>query len=87
MALEWGGQNVRVNAICPGLIKTDFSAAMWNDNAAVAAQLRRQPLPRLGTPDDVAGLALFLASRRGELLPPGGVYVVDGGVDDLSQRR
>jgi NAD(P)-dependent dehydrogenase (short-subunit alcohol dehydrogenase family) len=78
MALEWGGQNVRANAICPGLIKTEFSAAMWNDNAAVAAQLARQPLPRLGTPDDVAGLALFLASEAGSYCT-GGVYLVDGG--------
>jgi len=78
MALEWGAQNVRANAICPGLIKTDFSAAMWNDNAAVAAQLSRQPLPRLGTPEDVAGLALFLASDAGSYCT-GGVYVVDGG--------
>ena len=78
MALEWGAQNIRVNAICPGLIKTDFSAAMWNDNAAVAAQLERQPLPRLGTPDDVASLALFLASDAGSYCT-GGVYVVDGG--------
>jgi NAD(P)-dependent dehydrogenase (short-subunit alcohol dehydrogenase family) len=78
MALEWGAQNVRANAICPGLIKTDFSAAMWNDNAAVAAQLARQPLPRLGTPEDVASLALFLASDAGSYCT-GGVYLVDGG--------
>ena len=78
MALEWGAQNVRANAICPGLIKTDFSAAMWKDNAGVAAQLSRQPLPRLGTPEDVAGLALFLASDAGSYCT-GGVYVVDGG--------
>jgi NAD(P)-dependent dehydrogenase (short-subunit alcohol dehydrogenase family) len=78
MALEWGAQNVRANAICPGLIKTDFSAAMWNRNDAVAAQLARQPLPRLGTPEDVAGLALFLASDAGSYCT-GGVYVVDGG--------
>ena len=65
MALEWGAQNVRANAICPGLIKTDFSAPLWNGNAAVDAQLARQPLPRLGTPEDVAGLALFLASDAG----------------------
>src|SRR6476661_6622275 len=62
MALEWGAQNVRANAICPGLIKTDFSGPLWQDDAAVTAQLARQPLPRLGTPEDVAGLALFLAS-------------------------
>ena len=78
MALEWGSQNVRANAICPGLIKTDFSAAMWKDNAGVAAQLARQPLPRLGTPEDVAGLALYLASDAGSYCT-GGVYVVDGG--------
>jgi NAD(P)-dependent dehydrogenase (short-subunit alcohol dehydrogenase family) len=78
MALEWGAQNVRANAICPGLIKTDFSAAMWKDNAGVAAQLARQPLPRLGTPEDVAGLALFLASDAGSYCT-GGVYVIDGG--------
>ena len=78
MALEWGPQNVRANAICPGLIKTDFSAAMWRDNAGVQTQLARQPLPRLGTPEDVAGLALFLASDAGSYCT-GGVYVVDGG--------
>jgi dehydrogenase/reductase SDR family member 4 len=78
MALEWEAQNVRANAICPGLIKTDFSAAMWRANAGVEAQLARQPLPRLGTPEDVAGLALFLASDAGSYCT-GGVYVVDGG--------
>ena len=78
MALEWGAQNVRANAICPGLIKTDFSAAMWQQDEGVQAQLARQPLPRLGTPDDVAGLALFLASDAGNYCT-GGVYVVDGG--------
>lgn len=78
MALEWGAQNVRANAICPGLIKTDFSSAMWKDNSGVAMQLARQPLPRLGTPEDVAGLALFLASDAGSYCT-GGVYVVDGG--------
>lgn len=78
MALEWGGQNVRANAICPGLIKTEFSAAMWQENEGVQAQLARQPLPRLGTPDDVAGLALFLASDAGNYCT-GGVYVIDGG--------
>jgi len=78
MALEWGRQNVRANAICPGLIKTDFSAALWSDEAEVAAQLARQPLPRLGTPDDVGGLALFLASDAASYCT-GGVYLVDGG--------
>ena len=78
MALEWGTHNVRANAVCPGLIKTDFSAAMWNVEAGVSAQLARQPLPRLGTPEDVAGLVLFLASAAGSYCT-GGVYLVDGG--------
>ena len=78
MALEWGAQNVRANAICPGLIKTDFSATMWANDDAVAAQLARQPLPRLGTSEDVAGLALFLAADAGSYCT-GGVYLVDGG--------
>ena len=78
MALEWGAQNVRANAICPGLIKTDFSEAMWRAKVGVEAQLARQPLPRLGTPEDVAGLALLLASDAGSYCT-GGVYVVDGG--------
>ena len=78
MALEWGTHNVRANAVCPGLIKTDFSAAMWNADEGVGAQLARQPLPRLGTPEDVAGLVLFLASDAGRYCT-GGVYLVDGG--------
>lgn len=78
MALEWGAQNVRANAICPGLIRTDFSAALWQDEAETAAQLARQPLPRLGEPEDVAGLALYLASDAASYCT-GGVYLVDGG--------
>jgi dehydrogenase/reductase SDR family protein 4 len=78
MALEWGAQNVRANAVCPGLIRTDFSAAMWDQDSAIQAQLARQPLPRIGTPEDVAGLVLFLASDAGGYCT-GGVYLVDGG--------
>lgn len=77
MAIEWGGHNVRANAICPGLIKTDFSATMWQSEVA-QQHIAHQPIPRLGTPEDVAGLALFLASEAASYCT-GSVYMVDGG--------
>lgn len=77
MAIEWGPHNVRANAICPGLIRTDFSAAMWKSDA-VRDQIAHQPIARLGTPEDVAGLALFLASDAASYCT-GAIYMVDGG--------
>jgi len=78
MAREWGQYNVRANAICPGLIKTDFSQALWGNAEVLQRTLATQPLPRMGQPDDVAGLALFLASEASSFCT-GGVYMVDGG--------
>jgi NAD(P)-dependent dehydrogenase (short-subunit alcohol dehydrogenase family) len=65
------------NAICPGLIKTGFSAAMWNDNAAVAGSRSASRLPATVHARGRRGLALFLASDAALLYR--GVYVVDGG--------
>lgn len=79
MAKEWGARNVRVNAICPGLIKTDFSHALWGNEKVLQRVLAAQPIPRMGEPDDVAGLALFLASPASSFCT-GGTYMVDGGV-------
>ena len=78
MAQEWGADGIRANVICPGLIKTKFSAALWQDHAIADKVLGQQPLRRIGVPDDVAGLALFLASDASAYCT-GGVYMVDGG--------
>jgi NAD(P)-dependent dehydrogenase (short-subunit alcohol dehydrogenase family) len=62
LAEEFGPKGVRFNAICPGLVKTDFARELW-DNPEVEARIQKQiPLRRLGEPDDFAGLAVFLAS-------------------------
>ena len=78
MAREWGPKGVRANAICPGLIKTDFSSVLWQDQDNVKRFLRQQPIQRLGEPEDVAALAVFLCSP-GASYCSGGTYMVDGG--------
>ena len=79
MAKEWGARGVRVNAICPGLIKTDFSQALWGNEKVLQHVMATQPIARMGEPEDVAGLALFLASPASSFCT-GGTYMVDGGV-------
>ena len=78
MAREWGPSGVRANAICPGLIKTDFSQALWGNDALLQRMMGEQPIPRVGTPEDVAELALFLVCDAAAFCT-GGVYMVDGG--------
>lgn len=78
MAHEWGANNIRVNAICPGLIKTKFSQAIWDNEKNLKYMLSSVPLSRIGSPEEVAALALFLASAAGAYCT-GGVYTVDGG--------
>jgi NAD(P)-dependent dehydrogenase (short-subunit alcohol dehydrogenase family) len=78
LAQEWGAAGVRANVICPGLIKTKFSQALWSDERILKHTLAQQALPRIGVPEDVAGLALFLASDASAYCT-GGVFVVDGG--------
>ena len=78
MAQDWGTDNIRVNAICPGLIKTRFSEALWNDKDTCERFIRHIPLGRIGEPDDIKGLAVYLASPASAYCT-GGVYMVDGG--------
>jgi len=79
LAIELGGDNIRVNTIAPGLIKTDFAKALWEDEKNLAKRLERQPLKRLGEPDDIGGIAVMLSSRAGKFMT-GQVIVADGGV-------
>ncbi len=78
LAVEWGPHNIRVNCIAPGIIRTNFSRALWADPGRAAAFARMNPLRRLGDPDDVAGIAVLLASRAGNFIT-GQTLVVDGG--------
>jgi NAD(P)-dependent dehydrogenase (short-subunit alcohol dehydrogenase family) len=79
LAVEWGSANVRVNAIAPSIVRTDFARALWENPETYKDAVARYPLGRIGEPDDIAGAAIFLASRAGAFVT-GQVIVVDGGV-------
>ncbi len=78
LAVEWGPHNIRVNAISPGLVKTDFARALWEDPEIRARSERKAPLHRLGEPEDIGGLAAFLASPAASFIT-GQNIVADGG--------
>jgi NAD(P)-dependent dehydrogenase (short-subunit alcohol dehydrogenase family) len=78
LAIEWGAHNVRVNALAPGIIRTDFAKALYENPEHHARALSNYPLARLGEVDDVSGAAVFLASRAGAFVT-GQTIVVDGG--------
>jgi NAD(P)-dependent dehydrogenase (short-subunit alcohol dehydrogenase family) len=79
LAVEYGPHNVRVNCIAPGLIRTDFAKALWEDPQTLARHTSTAPLRRIGEPDEIAGAAVFLASRAGSFVT-GQNIVIDGGV-------
>ena len=79
LAVEWGPKNIRVNCIAPGLVRTDFARALWENPEMLAKSEAMTPLRRIGEPDDIAGAAVFLASRAGNWMT-GQVIVIDGGV-------
>jgi NAD(P)-dependent dehydrogenase (short-subunit alcohol dehydrogenase family) len=78
LAVEFGADNVRVNCIAPGLIKTDFARALWENPETLKTSTARTPLGRIGDPDEIAGAAVFLASRAGAYVT-GQTIVIDGG--------
>lgn len=79
LAVEFGPHNVRVNCIAPGLIKTDFAKALWENPDLLKRMTATTPLRRIGQPDEIAGAAVFLASAAGSYMT-GQSMVVDGGV-------
>ncbi|MGQ0766303.1 MAG: SDR family NAD(P)-dependent oxidoreductase [Gemmatimonadota bacterium] len=79
MAREWGRYGIRTNAVCPGFIRTDFSRALWTDEKVMQDVMSRQPIARLGTPEEVAELVTFLASDSASFCT-GAAYMVDGGL-------
>ncbi len=78
LAKEWGGDGITVNAICPGLIRTDFSAALWSNEKTMQHMLRQQPVQRIGEGEDIAAMALYLASDAARFTT-GATFTVDGG--------
>ncbi len=78
LACEYGKHNIRVNCIAPGLIKTDFAKALWDNPETLKASTARSPLLRIGEPDEIAGAAVFLASAAGTFMT-GQTIVIDGG--------
>ena len=78
LAVEWGPDNIRVNCIAPGLVRTDFARALWEDPENRARAISAYPLGRLGEPEDVAGAAVFLAGN-GAAWITGQTLTVDGG--------
>lgn len=79
LAVEWGHKNVRINCIAPGLIKTDFARALWEDPQALENRNSQTPLRRIGTADEIGPVAAFLASPASSFMT-GQTIVVDGGV-------
>lgn len=86
MALEWAEYGIRVNAICPGLIRTPLTEAVYADSDLAQKRAELVPLRRIGTPEDIADIALFLASSAASYIT-GQVIVADGGLLGSIQRH
>ena len=78
IATEFGHKNIRANAIAPGLIKTEFARALWENPDILKTVLASTPMKRIGLPDEIAGVAVMLASEAGSYIN-GQNIVVDGG--------
>jgi NAD(P)-dependent dehydrogenase (short-subunit alcohol dehydrogenase family) len=78
ICVEWGKKNVRANCIAPGLVRTDFARALWENPKIYEQVIKAYPLRRIGEPDDIAGAAVFLAGPSGSFIT-GQTIVIDGG--------
>ncbi len=78
LAITWGEHNIRINTIAPGLVRTDFARALWENPDILAKTEAHYPLRRIGEPEDIAGTAVFLAAGAGRYIT-GQTIVVDGG--------
>ena len=78
LASEWGPRGVRVNAIAPGLIRTDFARALWENPAVVERMTSQTPLRRIGEPEDIGEIAVFLCAPASRFIT-GQTIVADGG--------
>ena len=78
LCVEWGPKNIRVNCIAPGLVRTDFAKALWENKEIYDKTVRAYPLRRIGEPDEIAGAAVFLAGPSGSFMS-GQTIVIDGG--------
>ena len=78
LAKEWGEDGIRVNAICPGLIKTKFSQALWDNDKVLDHFTKRLPIARMGTVEEISPMALYLASAASGYTT-GGLFSIDGG--------
>lgn len=78
LCVEWGPKNIRANCIAPGLIRTDFARALWENPETYAHTVKTYPLRRIGEPDEIAGAAVFLAGPSGSFMT-GQTLVIDGG--------
>ena len=78
LAVEHGPKNIRANCIAPGLVRTDFARALWENPVLYKKRTRDTPLQRIGEPDEIAGAAVFLAAPAGSFTT-GQSFVIDGG--------
>ena len=83
LAGEWGPKGVRVNCVAPGLVKTDFARALWEDEERLKRRCATTPLRRIGEPDEIAGAVAYLSSDAASFMT-GQTIVVDGGVTTAS---
>ena len=80
LCVSYGKDNIRCNAIAPGLVQTNFARELWENETLLEKTIERTPLKRIAQPSDIAGIAVYLASQAGAWTS-GQTFVIDGGMD------